>query len=398
VAAFRSTIQQVLAEHGQTVLPSLAPRLPAPVYDAAMRALDKAITCGTPRAGGVCLQCHRCGHRHMVYFTCKSRLCPSCGYGEALRLVESLSARLIRCRYRHIVWSVPRELRELLYWHRELLPRVCHAAARAVMAFFDKRCKRHRLVPGIVATCHTFGRSLAFHVHAHLLVTEGGLQVGGVWQPVKFFPAVQLRKLWHYHLLTTLRRALPDTDPWQHQIGVLFRQYQGFIVNVQTSYSHVEAALRYCCRYIARPPLGERRIIAYDGRHVVFSYKDYKSGALCERRCAVREFIFLLVQHLPARYARTIHFYGLYRPQVRRSLYAQVRRASRYPQNVVDGPVQHLSWRERIIQAFQVDPVACPTCGEPMAVQAVYLPTARPPPGHYIRQPADPRQLVLPLT
>jgi hypothetical protein len=397
VSCFRSTIQQVLSEHGRAVLPWLAVQLPGPVYQAAWQALDKVITCGTPQAGGARLYCEACGHLHMLYFTCKSRLCPSCGYQQAQRLTESLRARLIRCRYRHLVCCVPAELRELFFWRRELLPLVCHAAAKAVMAFFDKRCAQHRLLPGIVATCHTFGRNLAFHVHAHLLVTEGGLQVGGLWQPVKFFPATQLRKLWQYHLLTALRQALPADDPWQRRIGPLFRQYQGFIVNVETSYRNVDAALGYCCRYIARPPIGENRIIQYDGTHVTFQFKDYRTGAQSQRRCTVREFIFLLLQHLPPRYARNIHYYGLYRPQVRRGLYAQVRQASRYPQNVVDVPVRHLSWRERIMLAFQVDPVACPQCGQPMVVQEVYLPPARFPPGRRGGQPPDPRQLTLVL-
>ena len=66
------------------------------------------------------------------------------------------------------------------------------------MEAYATKCLTHKLVPGIVGTCHTFGRNLRFHVHVHLLVTEGGLQVGGKWQPMKFFPAREYRKRWQY--------------------------------------------------------------------------------------------------------------------------------------------------------------------------------------------------------
>jgi hypothetical protein len=105
--------------------------------------------------------------------SCESRLCPSCGGLHAQRFVESLEARLIRCRYRHLVFSVASELRELFFWHRELRPLACHAAAAATLECFQGLCRRHPLVPDIFATCHTFGRNLRFPVPVHLLVTEG---------------------------------------------------------------------------------------------------------------------------------------------------------------------------------------------------------------------------------
>jgi len=177
-------------------------------------------TCRTPAAGFVRLRCHTCGETKTIAFACKSRLCPSCGWLHAQRVVESVQARLIKCQYRHLVFSVPRELRAVFFWERELLPQACHAAAAATLECFQGLCKRHELVPGIIATCHTFGRNLAFHVHVHLLVTEGALQRDGLWQPVHFFPAQEYRRRWQYHLLTKLRKACrPRTRPSGRSVG-----------------------------------------------------------------------------------------------------------------------------------------------------------------------------------
>lgn len=382
MSSHASVLQQILQNHGSKALLALAGRVPGCVWEAARIALERMSVCRTPAAGFVRLRCDTCGEMRTIAFTCKSRLCPSCGWLHAQRFVESVQARLIKGPYRHLVFSVPRELREVFFWERELLPQACHAAA-ATLECFQGLCKRHQLVPGIVATCHTFGRNLSFHVHVHLLVTEGALQRGGVWQPVHFFPAQEYRRRWQYHLLTNLRRALPPTHPAQRRIGRLFRRYPtGFIVNVETSYRSVRLALSYCCRYLARPPLGERRILAYDGRYVTFEYKDYKTGKQRQHRCTGETLVKLLLQHVLPRYARNIHYYGLYRPQAWRRWFEQVRRVSRYPQNVGGPATRPWSWRERIIQAFQVDPVLCPNCATAMTVDEVRWPDRhRAPPG-----------------
>jgi len=384
-------LQQILQNHGQQALVALAGRVPSCVWEAAHNALERMVVCRTAAAGFVRLRCDTCGEIKTIAFTCKSRLCPSCGWLHAQRFVESVQARLIKCQYRHLVFSVPRELRKVFFWQRELLPQACHAAAAATRECFQGLCRKHELLPGMIATCHTFGRNLRFHVHVHLLVTEGALQVGGVWQPVHFFPAREYRRRWQYHLLTNLRKALPAAHPAQRTIGRLFRRYPtGFIVNLESSYRSLRLALSYCCRYLARPPLGERRILAYDGRYVTFEYKDYRTGQQCQERCSAVRLVRLLLQHVLPRYARNVHYYGLYRTQAWRRWFAQVRRVSRYPQNVGGPATRPLSWRERIILAFQVDPVLCPNCGTPMTVDEVRWPARR-------RAPPAQLPLALPL-
>lgn len=385
-------LQQILQNHGYKALVALAGRVPSCVWEAAWHALDLMSTCRTPAAGFVRLRCETCGETKTIAFTCKSRLCPCCGWLAGQRLIETMQPRLIKCGYRHVVFSVPSELRELFFWERQLLPQACHAAAAATVECFQGLCKRYDLLPGIIGTCHTFGSDLHFHVHVHLLVTEGALQLGGVWQPVHYFPAGEFRRRWQYHLLTRLRQKLPADHPAQRTIGRLFRRYPtGFIVNLESRYRHVRQALQYCCRYLARPPLGEGRILAYDGRYVVFEHKDYKAGQLREKRCTAVSVVKLLLQHVLPRYARNIHYYGLYHPQTRRRWFDEVRRVSRYPQNVGGPATRALSWRERIIQAFKVDPVLCPGCGTAMVVDEVRWPAPR-------RAPPTHLPLGLPLT
>jgi len=124
---------------------------------------------------------------------------------------------------------------------------------------------------------------------------------------------------------------------------------------------------------------------------VTFEYNDYRTGRSCQRRCTGETLVKLLLRHVLPRYARNIHYYGLHRTQAWRRWFEQVRRVSRYPQNVGGPATRPLSWRERIIASFQVDPVRCPHCDRPMTVDAVRWPAAR-------RAPPAQLPLGLPLT
>ena len=133
---------------------------------------------------------------------------------------------------------------------------------------------------------------------------------------------------------------------------------------------------------------------------MTFEYKDYKTGRQRRQRCGAERFVRLLLQHVLPRYARNIHYYGLYRPPAREQWFAQLRLVSKYPQNIGGGAGRHLSWRERILLAFQVDPVLCPNCGSPMVVEGICWPQRRrapPSAGRNWSQAQLPLGLPLPL-
>src|SRR5712691_2475196 len=197
-------LRTILQDHWARVAPLLTKRLPADVAAAARAAVEKALRCGTLANGFVRYRCLACELFHTVCFTGKSRFCPTCGKARAAQAATNAQSRLLNVRHRHLPFSVLAELRPLLFQDRSLLA----AAAQATLQAVGTRCRHHPPLPGVMATVHTFGRDLAFHVHVHILCTEGGLRADGVWQPVKLFPAAQYRRLWQYYLLTGLRRQL----------------------------------------------------------------------------------------------------------------------------------------------------------------------------------------------
>jgi hypothetical protein len=179
----------ILRDHWHRVEPLLSRRLPPAVAAAARAAVEKALRCRTLANGFVRYRCLACEAFHTVCFSCKSRGCPTCGKVRAAQAAKAAQGRLLNVRHRHLTFAVPAELRPLLFQNRSLLNVVAHAAAQTTLKAVGTRCRRHPPLPGVMATVHTFGRDLTFHVHVHVLCTEGGLRADHVWQPVNLFPS-----------------------------------------------------------------------------------------------------------------------------------------------------------------------------------------------------------------
>src|SRR5260370_10598496 len=272
-------LETILRDHWHRVDARMSRGLPPPGAAAVRADVEKVLRCRTLANGFVRYRCLACEAFHTVCFSCKSRCCPTCGKARAAQAATHAQGRLLNVRHRHLTFTVPTELRPLLFHDRCLLNTVARAAAQATLKAVATRCPRYPPLPGVMATVHTFGRDLSFHVHVHVLCTEGGLRADHVVQPVNLFPIAPYRKLWQYSLLTGLRRKLKGDRGAQRLIGRLFRRYpRGFIVNVVSPYANGRKASPYCCRYTGRPPLSERRISAYDGQQVTFTYQDYRDG------------------------------------------------------------------------------------------------------------------------
>jgi len=351
--------------------------LPPRVFSAACDVIPKIIGCRTEANGFATLRC-QCGYTQRVPFTCKARFCPSCGVANAARAAEKIRGRLLNVRHRHMVFTIPQQLRWLFFRDRRLLKLFSDAAAQTLLEIIDRHCKAARVLPGIVCTVHTFGQALNFHPHVHVLVTEGGLQGECKWQPVTYFSPVSVGRRFQYHLLTALRRKFKHNRKVLALIGRCFdRCPNGFGVNLVSAYRNAWKAAAYCCRYTGRPPIAESRIIDYDGRNVTYGYKDYASEQRKQVTVSAAEFLFLLLQHLPPKNDRMVRYYGLYARRARAGLFDVVALVSKFVYTVPESKTRALRWRERLQAVFETDPYRCPNCGKLMQLVDWHYPPPR---------------------
>jgi len=287
-----------------------------------------------------------------VPFSCKSRVCSSCGKVHAEEWAEQLARRMFNVTHRHITFTVPDSL-----WsefeeeaeRRGVLFQAAGATLKKVMG----------VEPGIVVVLHPYGKDLKVNYHVHVLVTEGGMDEEGWWQDRSYIDYKALRKVWQYEVLTRLREVLPEDERSRRLIDRMFRRYgKGFYVYAKPRVQDGEGVSRYIGRYIRHPAIADARIEGYDGEQVRFYYEEH-SGQRREVVMGVLEFIHGVVRHIPPRQFKMIRYYGLYAPRKSSKVKALMERIGK----AVGRVVRRLSWRKRIERDFHRDPLTCPRCG-----------------------------------
>lgn len=73
--------------------------------------VDKVLRCKDTKYGYIELKCKKCNETKKIGFTCKSRFCTSCGKIYVDNWIDSMLSKLINVRHRHIVFTIPEELR-----------------------------------------------------------------------------------------------------------------------------------------------------------------------------------------------------------------------------------------------------------------------------------------------
>src|SRR5660398_252112 len=118
-------------------------------------------------------KCPQCGTKKYVPFTCKSRLCTSCGTKAANEWADRIHHILLKVPHRHVVFTVSDKLRELL--KNPKYQKVLFAASKITMeemvASSNKKSeKKTKLKIGMIQVLQTFGADMKYNPHVHCIV------------------------------------------------------------------------------------------------------------------------------------------------------------------------------------------------------------------------------------
>jgi hypothetical protein len=97
--------------------------------------VEKVIHCQDISRGFALYICPKCDRVKQVPFTCKSRFCNSCGAKYSKDRALNMSAKLLQGAHRHVVFTIPQELRKYFAYDRTLLNLLFEAATDTI--FFD---------------------------------------------------------------------------------------------------------------------------------------------------------------------------------------------------------------------------------------------------------------------
>jgi hypothetical protein len=149
---------------------------------------------------------------------------------------------------------------------------------------------------------------------------------------------------------------------------------KGFYVNAESKMDDAQKAAKYIGRYIARPAIAESRIQSYDTETVTFTYEDHETGETKSEILPVLQFIGRLVMHIPKKGYQMVKRYGLYARHIKPLFSKALELMRKAKQLLFSFFSTRETWRQRIIDRFQKDPLLCPKCGAEMELWFIWHP------------------------
>lgn len=336
--------------------------------------VEKMLICCNPKNGFATYICPNCGQTITVPFSCKSKICTSCGKKYTDIWANKLSKELLNAPHQHIVLTVSEKLWPYIHNQPELYKLLLDTAAETISKIFSERNKlKTKIIPGLILVLHPFGDDLDPHPHVHILATEGGLSKNNQWASLDFIPYAVVRKHWQYEILTAIRNSLPPSVKLNAIIDWCFTYNKnGFYVRIRKIGGPKQAILKYIARYIRHPAISNSRIIAYDGTNVTFTYEENNKQLI--KTMPKFQFIKAVLQHIVPKQFKVIRRVGLYS---RRSK-AKYKTASICLGRLQSNPsttTSSFNWRRNVTQYTGRDPIKCNRCNCEMHLYQITYPT-----------------------
>jgi len=330
--------------------------------------VEKIINCGKFENGYLEYTCSSCGEVKRVGFTCKSRLCSSCGKKYVDERSEKMSSKMLPVKHWHMTFTIPESMRIIFRSNRELLGELPRLVNEVLRYGFRKMNKSEDYTPGIIAVIHTFGRDLKWNPHVHAIVTKGGIGKTRGFVKTNFMSYPMLRKAWQKLLLDMIKKHYKNNIRMINLVNYLYKEYpNGFYVNANRDVKNKKEATKYIGRYVGRPAISENRIVSYDGEYVVINYTDHKTKEYVEEKITVFEFIKRVIIHVAEKQFKMIRYYGIYTSRSKRKKVIMFFR-DKYDQLKRKADC----WRIRLIKTYGHDPIKCCNCGEIMNLTDIY--------------------------
>jgi hypothetical protein len=376
----RDKLKEIFREHWQSFKDRYT-RYRSERYE---EAVEKMLGCGDPENGFATYICSKCGQeKKKIAFSCKSCFCLSCAKvytDQWARKIESLLFPGVA--YRHVVLTIPAELRDYFYRKAELLLSELMKVGIKCLDDTLSTALRRKVKGGYIVVVQTNGRSGSYNPHLHIIMTSGGLaegRQGEYWVNLKYLPYEVLHKKWQYYLFEMLKQKI-RTRQMKAVIDKLYREYpNGLVANIQKGEvpKRVKNLAKSLAKYVVSPPISVRRIMSYDGQRVKYWYNDHKSGRRKEEEVDVFTFIGRMVQHILPKGMQRIRYYGLHGTAVYERVGKKIKAilpadAAQCRETFAIGRKRY---RQMVIETSGKDPFICSHCGGEMMLWKIWHPS-----------------------
>lgn len=324
--------------------------------------INKMLKCKTLDLGFDVFKCPNCGKENFCFHTCKSRLCSSCGNKYNTERQTSIFSKLFKFKHRHVVWTIPEELRNYFREDRQRLSLLFKASQIVIESWFHDKYKKKNITPAFISVLHTYGRSIIWNPHIHMILLEGGINKDS-FVPVNFFSYAAFRKRFMKVLLDLLDKEI-NTVEFKNLKRTLYKNLKdGFYVySPPSKFKSVDALIKYVTRYVSRPVMAESRILNYDGNYVTFWYQRHEDNKIVIEKIHAFEFISRIILHIPEKNQKYIRYYGCYNESTKIVTSKMKEMFRKFNQKSIELKKTITKWRLNIQFSFNIDPLKCPNC------------------------------------
>lgn len=371
------TIKEILLDKYNELKKRMWHRVPKEMRTHVDNVVIKSLNCGDISKGFREYICLKCGDSRKIGFMCKGKFCNKCGRLYALKWAEKQYEKMLKVSHRHVVFTIPDELRNYFYSNRELIKKLQDGVNEVIRYYYSKGKNKYEV--GIIAVVHAFGKDIKWNPHVHTLITEGGVNKNtNWWTSIGYIPFEYLRKSWQKVVLDIMKDYRKDVD-MKRLVNKMYKKYpNGFYVNARRSLKDTSQAIKYIGRYLGRAAIAEYRIKSYDGETVVFWYKDEDNKRI-ELSMPVLEFIGKITQQIHKKGFKTVRRYGLYsRRSSKRSQeiihlyrFMRQRNINELLKSKKENTIKK-SWKQRMIEFFGENPLSCKKCNSEMELYRVW--------------------------
>ena len=371
-------VADVVRRHGDDF------RVQHPIDRSAARVMGAIRACRTAALGGHVERCQSaaCGFTRVAYNSCRNRHCPKCQSGAAREWLAERAADLLPVEYFHVVFTLPAPIAAIAKQNKAVVYGLLFEAAAETLKTIAADPRHLGAETAATMVLHTWGQTLTYHPHVHVIVPGGGLSPdGGTWiacRPGFFLPVRVLQRLYRRLFLQKLAAAhaagrlqffdalAPLSDPRAFAQHLAPVRRVDWIVYAKKPFAGPEQVLRYLARYTHRIAISNRRIVAIDDRSVTFTWKDYRDGAKQKTMTLeAHEFIRRFLLHvLPDGFQRIRH-YGFLANGHRKAKLATIRKL------LAVAPPATVATETPPGEPTAATPDAtppCPCCGGPMRI------------------------------
>ena len=260
------------------------------------KALRDIRDCRTAALGGRVQQCDQCGHRVILYNSCRNRHCPKCQATARARWLAQRETELLPVPYFHVVFTLPAQIGKLALQNPKQIYAILFRAAAATLLQTAADPRLLGASIGFLAVLHTWGQNLHLHPHLHCVVPGGGISLDGSrWIGCRkssfFLPVRLLSHRFRKSFLRFLRRAFRKGALHFHGELKTLSEPAVFhalcdqaadldwVVHIKPPFGGPRRVLKYLARYTHRVAISNHRLRSLENGHVSFDWKDYADRA-----------------------------------------------------------------------------------------------------------------------